>query len=298
MRRSRSSTVAVTFSTMVLLPLAGACGSSDTSGSEPESGSANTASSALPEDIQESGVLRIGSDATIGLPWVSLGPGQEEVVGLDPDLARAIADKLGVEAEVTNLGFDTLLTSLQADRVDMTISTMLDTEARRESVDFIDYYLTGSGMMVAADHADPPITLGDLCGQSVGTLRGSAEQLSAEAQSQLCEEAGEDPLDVQVFPSFRDESTALDSGRIEVALGEPAQWQYLAAQQPDKFTTTGEIFNAGLVGIAVPKGDPLADVIRDALQDVIDDGTYAEILDEYGVGDGAVEEATINAGML
>lgn len=297
MRRNRAKLVKVSAVLVASAVLATACGGNSDSGTAAGGGSESTAEG-LPERVAESGVLRVGSDATIGLPWVSLSEDQQEIVGLDADIARAIAEELGVEAEVTNIGFDSLIASLQADRVEMTISTMLDTEARRESVDFIDYYLTGSGMMVRPDEPSPPETLADLCGERVGALRGSAEALSAEAQSQDCEQAGEPPLDIQVFPSFRDESTALDSERIDVALGEPAQWQYLEAQQPDKFMSTGEVFNAGLVGIAVPKGDPFAEVVREALQEIIDNGTYAEILEEYGVGDGAVEEATINAGTL
>lgn len=240
------------------------------------------------------GVLRVGTDATIGLPWTSLAEGQTEIEGLDPDIARAVAEELGVEVEFVNVGFDTLIPGLDSERIDMIASAMLDTEVRREQIDFVDYLVTGSGMLVRAQGAPDVNVLADLCGLPVAVLRGSAEEAAAQETNE--NDCSDDPIDVQVFPSFSNATTALQSGRVEVALGDPAQWAYLANAQPDVFKAVGEVFNAGNVGLGVRKDTGAAQTVRDALQAVIDSGRYEEILSKYGLNDNAVEEATINDG--
>lgn len=242
----------------------------------------------------DDGVLQVGTDATIGLPWTSLAEGQSEIEGLDPDIATAVAEELGMEVEFVNVGFDTLIPGLESQRIDMIASAMLDTEVRREQVDFVDYLVTGSGMLVRAEGAPDVNVLADLCGLQVAVLRGSAEEAAAQETNEG--DCNDDPIDVQVFPSFSNATTALQSGRVEVALGDPAQWAYLANAQPDVFKAVGEVFNAGKVGLGVRKDSGAAQSVRDALQAVIDSGRYEEILSEYGLNDNAVEEATINDG--
>ncbi|MDT0196522.1 ABC transporter substrate-binding protein [Arthrobacter sp. AB6] len=250
----------------------------------------------LPAEVVSSGTLRVGTSQLMGLPWSSKDA-SGNAQGLDPSLAAAIADDFGLKVEVVNLGWDSLIPSLQAGRVDIIMSGMLDTPQRQQAVDFVDYVKAGSGMLVLAGSQANISTLADACGITTGALKGSAEQVSAEAQSKECVAAGKQPIDLQLFPDVSSITAALDSGRIELVLNDPGVLGYLVKQNPDKYKTVGTIFNAGLVGIAVPKDSSLGPAIQEVLEKFMQDGSYRKVLTEYGFDDQTMlEKATLNGG--
>ncbi len=260
---------------------------------EPVGGQAADGEAALPQKIVDSGVLRVGTEPLVGMPWTALEDSTNENMGIDPDLARAIGEELGLEVEFVNLSFDSLIPSLEADRIDVIMSDMLDTKERQGAIDFVDYVLGGDGLMVLADSKANPSSPDDLCGYTVGVLRGAAAHITIEEVT--CD--GGDAIEVQVFPDVNALVTALDSGRIEVASGDPSTWGYMTLQHPDQYRAVGEAFNTGPLGIGVPKGSPLADVLVETLNALIENGTYAEILDGYGMLESThLNEATINKG--
>lgn len=248
---------------------------------------------ALPQSIAESGVLKVGTEPLVGMPWTALDENTNENIGIDPDIARALGEELGLEVEFVNLSFDSLIPSLEAGRIDIIMSDMLDTEERQGAVDFVDYVLGGDGLMVSADSKLDPASNDELCGTTVGVLRGAAAHITLEEVN--CD--GEEPIDLQVFPDVNALVTALDSARIEVASGDPSTWGYMALQEPDKYRVVGEVFNSGPLGIGVTKDSPLSSVISDALNRLIESGKYEEILASYGLGESAfMTEAAVNMG--
>lgn len=251
----------------------------------------------LPEEVVSSGTLRVGTSQLMGLPWSSKDASTGEAQGIDPSLAEAIAKDLGLKVEVVNLGWDSLIPSLQANRVDIIMSGMLDTPKRQQAVDFVDYVKAGSGMLVLTSSEASISALADACGITTGALKGSAEQVSAEAQSKECAASGKPPIDLQLFPDVSSIIAALDSGRIALVLNDPGVLGYLVKQNPDKYKTVGDIFNAGLVGIAVPKGSTLGPSVQEVLGKFMQDGTYQKMLSEYGFDEQTMlETATLNGG--
>lgn len=96
----------------------------------------------LMEQIKKKGVLTVGTAS--GFPpyeFVDASQGDKQVIGVDMDLAKAIADKLGVKLKVEDSNFTALLSSLSAGKVDMAISGITATEERKKSMDFSDGYL-------------------------------------------------------------------------------------------------------------------------------------------------------------
>jgi polar amino acid transport system substrate-binding protein len=70
---------------------------------------------------------------------------------------------------------------------------------------------------------------------------------------------------------------------------------YAIAQTGDKLQPAGAIFDEAPYGMVVAKGSELTDAVQAALQSMVDDGSYATILDAWGVTDGGLDEITINA---
>lgn len=236
----------------------------------------------IPKDIQDSGKLVLGTSASVGLPWSSTKEGTtDQFIGFDHDLAMAIAAKLGLKLEVANMGFDSLIPSLQAGRVNIVISGMFDSAAREKKVDFIDHAIGGSAMLVKVHGADDIKSRDDLCGHNVSSLRGSVETTSATEISKNCVAAGKAAVNVQTFPDTSSQLAALSSGRTDAVLGDLEYLGLTAAKLPDQFRLAGEAFNSGPVGIAVPKGSSLGPAIVAILDELIKDGTYDKLFKQY-----------------
>ena len=126
-------------------------------------------------EIQRRGALRVGLDASF--PPFEMLAENGQVVGLDADIARAIAADLGVEVEFVNLGFDGLYDALQAERVDVIISGLPVDPYRTEEVAYsINYFNAGQALVTT----DPEIqSLNDLAGRTVAVEWGSMADMEA-----------------------------------------------------------------------------------------------------------------------
>lgn len=250
----------------------------------------------LPEAIKSAGVLVLGTTSSIGMPWTSIKEGTtDEYIGVEVELATEIAKRLGLELKVQNLGFDSLIPSLEAKRIDIIMSNMLDTPVRQEKVDFVDHINGGSAMlqMVASD--DKVSSLDELCGLKASALRGSMESISATEQSEKCVAEGKPAIDVQLYPDTGAQLTALRANRTDAAMTDLVMAGMLERDHPEQFDMVGEPFNFGPCGIAVAKDSSLTGLIAEALDEMVADGTYAEIMTRNGfVAESFITEATIN----
>ena len=96
----------------------------------------------------------------------------DEIVGIDIDLSQAIADKLGVKLEVSDIAFDSLIPSMNAGKADFIAAGMTATEDRKKNVDFSDPYFNASQAIIVAKDSDIK-TREDLNGKTVGVQQGT-----------------------------------------------------------------------------------------------------------------------------
>ena len=134
------------------------------------------------EDIKTKGKIVLGTSADFPpLEWVSYKDGGESYKGLDIEIAKAIADSLGVKLEIKNMAFEGLITSLNAGDVDMIIAGMEASDKRKKEVDFsAPYYSGGQSIVVRAEDKDKFKTLDDLKGHKIGTQLNTVQQTFAE----------------------------------------------------------------------------------------------------------------------
>ena len=96
------------------------------------------------EEVKSKGKIVLGvSPDYAPYEFLTTENGNKKVVG-----AEQIAKKLGVEVEIQEMGFDSLIASLNANKVDMVISGINPTDERKKAVDFSDVYYTGKGIFV------------------------------------------------------------------------------------------------------------------------------------------------------
>ncbi|MFJ4843971.1 MULTISPECIES: ABC transporter substrate-binding protein [unclassified Streptomyces] len=306
----RRSTVTSRFAAVGAIAVAGAlvltgCGDQTDKGS---SASPSTSASKaplfdkLPASVQSAGVIKVGSDiAYAPVEFVDGG----KTVGMDPDLADALGEQLGVKFEFNNGTFDTLLTGLRGKRYDVVMSAMSDTKNRQdgvdsatgkkvgEGVDFVDYFTAGSSIIVRKGNPEGIKSLADLCGKNVAVQRGTTSQDLLKAQK--CDK----PMAIQPFDTDADAQTRLKAGGVVADVSDfpVAAYAVKTSGGGQNFELAGEQVEAGPYGIAVSKSNTqLRDALQAALDAIIKDGSYSKVMEKWGVSDGAVTEAKVNGG--
>lgn len=251
----------------------------------------------LPQEIKDKGSVQVGTDAAYA-PMEYFDTDGETIIGFDKDLGDLLATKLGVPFVFNNATFDGLITQIQSDRFDIAMTAMTDTPERQQEVDFVDYYMSGSVMIVEAGNPEGLESVEDLCGRTIALQRGTVQdEYVATELSPSCEASGEEPVEALLFDHESEAMLQIQQGRAVAGLQDYPVAVYSAEQSGGKYETVGDQVTAAPLGIAVAKDDTeLRDALQAALQSAIDDGSYAGLLDEYGTPQSAVEEATINGG--
>lgn len=103
--------------------------------------------------------------------------GKDTIVGFDIEIAKAIAEDLGVELEIKDMKFDGLLAALVADKIDFIVAGMVPTEERAQSVDFTtQYYQAEQSILIRAEDADKFKTKEDFKGALVGAQKSTVQE--------------------------------------------------------------------------------------------------------------------------
>lgn len=113
--------------------------------------------------------------------------GNKKVVGADIYLAEQVAKKLGVQVEIQEMAFDSLIAALNANKVDMVISGVNPTEERKKAVDFSDVYYTSKGIFVVNKDSEEIKSVADLKNKKIGVQKGSTYETYAKEQLKMDE---------------------------------------------------------------------------------------------------------------
>lgn len=273
-----------------------ACGDDDkdSAGTTPSSGASDAKVAALvPAAVKSKGTLTVAADATYA-PNEFIGPDGKTVIGMDPDLAKALAAKMGLKARVVNATFDAIIPGLAANKYDLGMSSFTDTKEREETVDFVTYFSAGTSFFVKADGGPAIETLADLCGEKVAVEKGTTQADDATAQSKKCTSAGKPKVDLLIFPDQNGANLALSSGRAEVGMADSPVAAYQVKQSDGDFKLSGKAYGTAPYGIAIPKGTDMAEPVLAAVKAIMADGSYGSILGEWGVASGAIDNPVIN----
>lgn len=250
----------------------------------------------LPADLRESGVIKVAAD--MHYPPADYYEDDGKVpAGADYEVGQAIGDVLGVKMEVSDVTFDNVIPGLKSGQYDMAVTFMTDTVERQEVVDFVDAYQSGSSILVLKGNPEGIQEITDLCGKTITTTKTSVQIPLAEAQDEACAELGLDPIDILTVNTDTDALLAVKSGRATADLAETVTANYNAATANDgeDFEVVGPVYDPHLVGMVILKGnDGLRDAVAEALQALMEDGTYDKILAKYGLTQLALPEVLIN----
>lgn len=215
--------------------------------------------------------------------------------GFDIDLAREIGAKLGMEVEFAAIGFDGLIAALSSDRVHFVASSVTDTKARQEKVDFVDYVLTRQGVLQRADDERVISRMEDLCGLHMVKLNGGASIGFFQRYSTSCVEKGAAPLEITTFDSTNESQLAVRTGRVDAFIENMTMLNPVVDNVAGFKLNVLEDYPANRIGIAVAKGDAtILKAVRAALSELHADGTYGKLLEKWDLSHAAIDNITIN----
>ncbi|HVA26884.1 MAG TPA: ABC transporter substrate-binding protein [Candidatus Baltobacteraceae bacterium] len=242
--------------------------------------------------------LRVGSDVSYA-PLEFYAAGTHAMIGFDIDLAEALGQKMGEQVSIANHTFDDLIPAVQKGTFDFAISALSDTRAREAKVDFIDYLLAGSGMLVPSGNPHSIFDIAGLCGLRVTVQRGTSQEGALQEQSKRCVELNLAPIKLLEHSTDEGAFKQFAAGNADVHVTDYPVVAYLAKTNDHKYVVAGRQFSLVPYGIAVSKNDPaLRARLIQALQGVIADGTYDRLLKKWGLEQGALRSAPLNAGTL
>ena len=252
-----------------------------------------TIAAQVPSAIRSKGTLVVAADATYP-PNELIASNGKTVIGMDPDLATALGQVMGLKVATHNVTFDAIIPGLAAKKYDLGMSSFTDTKERQKTVDFVTYLIAGTEFYVKASGGPAINTLADLCGHTVAVEKGTTQATDATAQSKKCKSAGKAGVTVQLFPDQNGANLALSSGRAQVGMADSPVADYLVKKSNGQFKTTGKVYGTAPYGIAIPKNNGMAKPILAALKELMAKGTYKAVLTKWGIHHFAISNPKIN----
>jgi len=229
------------------------------------------------EKIKERGYLVVGTSADF--PPFEMVDEKGEIVGLDIDIAKKIAEKLGVKLVIRDIKFEGLIPALISGDVDLVIAGMTITEERAKSVDFsIPYFEADQAVMVLKERTDIT-SVEDLTGKKIGVQEGTTGDFWVTDNLVKKGKVKED--DVKRYGKFTVALLELKKGGIDaVVMDKPAAEMYVKLDNSLKIAVvikTGEKY-----GIAVKKGNKdLLDLVNKVLEELIKSGEMEKLIKKW-----------------
>lgn len=270
-------------SAMLMTAALAGCG-----GDKPADDSANTPADTAQQDTPaadntaDGGTLRMLTNAAF--PPYEFVDDSGNVAGIDAEIAQAVADKLGMKLEITDMAFESLIAGLQSDTGDIVLAGMTVDPERAQSVDFTDSYATGVQVVIVPEGAEVKVNEEkddegntvksvDLTGMKIGVQTGTTGD-------QYCAgDYGEDA--VQRYDNGALAVAALVNGQVDCVVidNEPAK-SFVEANKGLQILDTA--YTVEDYAAAIKKGNTeLLDKVNGALKELKEDGTIEGIITKY-----------------
>ncbi|XAS66054.1 ABC transporter substrate-binding protein [Micrococcaceae bacterium Sec5.7] len=244
----------------------------------------------LPEKMKSAGVLNVGM--ANNYPPNEFKDGDGKPAGWSVDLTNALGQKLGLKVNFDIGTFDNILPAIKAGKDHMGMSSFTDTPEREKQTDFINYFSAGIQWASAKGKTVDP---DNACGLKVAVQATTYEDThEVPAKSKACTDAGKPAITIFKYDAQDQATNALAVGQVEAMSADSPVTLYAISQTKDKLQTAGDAFEVAPYGIPVAKDSEFAPVLQQALQALIDDGSYTKILTKWGVQSGGVKTAALN----
>ncbi|WP_137654499.1 ABC transporter substrate-binding protein [Bifidobacterium moukalabense] len=302
--KNMKACAAIALSAAMVMSMA-ACGTSDTADSSASGSSSSTAgfdvsgvkkdadiAKMLPDSVTKDGKLSVGMDTSYA-PAEFLAEDGKTPVGFDVDIAKALANVFGLEADPETSNFDSIIPSVGS-KYDIGISSFTITPERMEAVDFVSMFKAGSTWVVKKGNPNK-VDTSSLCGLKIAVQTGTTQEDEVNEAQEQCKADGKQDIQILSNKLQTDVTTNVATGKADVFYADSPVAGYAISQTDGTLEALGEDVGVTKEAVAIKKGDSdTAKAVQAALQKLMDDGTYAKILKHWGVESGAIDKAEIN----
>lgn len=249
---------------MVLTFSLAGCGTKDDAGKKSDTGS-KTDTSSKADTSKEDAKLIVGTEAGFA-PYEYMEG--DKVVGVDMDIAQAIADSMGKKLEIKNMDFDGALLAVQKGTIDFVAAGVSVNEERKKVMDFSDDYVNSTEVVVV-NKANPMVTdATKLEGKIVGVQQGNIADFYVEANCKAKK--------INRYTKFAQAAEDLKNGKIDCIVMDKYPADELVKANTELSILDGSLFQ-DKYAIAVKKGNKeLLDKINAVIQKLKDDGKIVE----------------------
>ena len=201
----------------------------------------------------------------------------DKIVGIDAEVAKLIADKLGLELEIADVDFDSIIPGVQSGKYDMGMAGMTVTDERKEKVNFSDSYATGVQVVIVKEDSEIK-SIDDLEGKKIGAQQGTTGYIYA---SDTPKNDGFGEENVTGYQNGALAVEALKGGKVDCVIidNEPAK-AYVAANEGLKILDTEYVTEDYAICFA-KENTELQEKVNDALKELIEDGSVKKVVDKY-----------------
>ncbi|AGF72249.1 transporter substrate-binding domain-containing protein [Corynebacterium halotolerans] len=245
----------------------------------------------VPEQISADGALTVGSLIHGAPPLVMMATDNATPIGVEVDLARLVADKLGLELDLELTSWDNWPLKVEANEYEAMHANIGITDERMQKFDFTPYRAAYLGFLKPADSDLRIESADDIAGLRIAVVAGTNQERVLLAWNEQLAAQGREPADLYYYVNENDMTMAVVSGRVDAFFNHFPGASYLASTRED-VAVAGQI-SAGwpdetLVGAAMARGSGLAPAYTAAMNELIEEGTYQQVLDRWELGEEAL----------
>lgn len=249
--------------------------------------------SKVPSELKDSGVLAFATDASYP-PMAFVAEDELTIAGVDVDLGNAIAAKLGLQGQWVNAAFPSLLPAVAEGDYPVAMSALTITPARLEQVTMVSYLRAGTSWATLPGNPDG-VDPNSPCGVVVAVQTATIQDDKLSELSATCGEQGLEPVQKLDFALESDVYRAVIEGSAQALVADAPVVAYAVAESGGAIEVLGEVSDPAEFGIALSKSEgELADLVAEALAELIADGTYEQILEAWNLSDAAITAPAVN----
>lgn len=255
------------------------------------------AAALVPADIKKDGKLTIAVSPFVP-PLAAYATDNKTPVGNEVDIAVALAQSLGLEPDIVPTAWADWPLGVESGKYEAVLSNVTVTEERKLKFDFASYREDKLGFYAKADSGITKVeSAKDVAGKRVIVGSGTNQEAILLAWDKENKKNGLPPVDFQYYDDDSASTLALQSGRADLTFGPNATAAYKAAT--DAKTKLVGLVDGGWplkasIAATTKKGNGLAAAAQAGLNHLIADGSYAKILDRWGLSTEAVQKSELN----
>jgi len=284
---------AVLAATVMVLAACGSGSSGNDQTVKTKSSVDSSLASKVPSSVKSDGTITIGVDSTYA-PSEFLDTDGKTVIGFDVDLFDAVAAKLGLKTKWVTASFDSIIQGVDSGKFEIGISSFTINADREKQATMISYF--SAGTQWATQKGNPSkVSTDDACGHKIAVQKATVQVDDLTARSKACTKAGKKAITIDQYDAQSDATNAVISGKDDAMLADSPVCAYAVQKTNGQLELLGDIYDSAPYGYVLPKdATDFADAVKGALAAVISDGTYKQVLDKWGVGQGAITTPEIN----